>query len=91
MGSNTDATWVGLKDQTGDDTDASHIWLKSGYSVAHYSYSNWCISVPTNCPKAPAHYCVQYIMPNPMLLPNVWVWADVPCSFPLKYICEIGE
>lgn len=86
---NDDATWVGLKDQTGDDTDVSHKWLKTGHSVHYYGYDEWC-AFPSPCPKASAHRCVWYLMANGYVMPKIWVWADVPCHYKRPYICEIG-
>lgn len=88
LGDFSNWVYVGLKDQIGDDADASHVWLKTGKSVDYYQYSNWAPGKPGGL----VHRCVVYqrhvnYLPS---MPDSWYWQDVLCSFVLAYMCEIG-
>ncbi|EDV19660.1 uncharacterized protein TRIADDRAFT_61847 [Trichoplax adhaerens] len=72
------ASWIGLKDMTGDNNKNSHIWLPINKSVTDVGYSNW---HPLE-PNVLSHFCIILYMDG---TPE---WRDRNCYDKYYFICE---
>lgn len=73
--------WIGLRDVGLNDTNAGHIWLPTGRSLAASNYIHWDaynpVAIHKECVFADAERDVK--------------WRDKKCSNYLDYICETSK